>query len=86
MELWAARVWGEIVDDQLIVHHVRWSSQQAHKFSKTAAYRWSEFMEELRHLHLGAPRPEASAFAKMQSAYEATAEKTRSHDFVQSLL
>lgn len=33
---------------------------------------WSEFMEELRHLHLGAPRPEVSAFAKMQSAYEAT--------------
>lgn len=33
---------------------------------------WSEFMEELRHIHLGAPPPEVSAFAKMQSAYEAT--------------
>ena len=33
---------------------------------------WSEFMEELRHLHLGAPRPKRSVFAKMQSAYEAT--------------
>ena len=33
---------------------------------------WQEFMEELRHLHLGAPRPEASVFAKMQSAYEAS--------------
>ena len=32
---------------------------------------WSEFMEELRHLHLGAPRPEASVFARMKSAYEA---------------
>jgi len=32
---------------------------------------WSEFMEELRHLHLGAPRPEASVLAKLQSAYEA---------------
>jgi DNA-binding HxlR family transcriptional regulator len=32
---------------------------------------WSEFMDELRHLHLGAPRPAASALAKMQSAYEA---------------
>jgi hypothetical protein len=32
---------------------------------------WLEFMEELRHLHLGAPRPEVSALAKMQSAYEA---------------
>jgi DNA-binding HxlR family transcriptional regulator len=32
---------------------------------------WSEFMEELRHLHLGAPRPEGSVFARLQSAYEA---------------
>jgi DNA-binding HxlR family transcriptional regulator len=33
---------------------------------------WSEFMEELRHLHLGAPRPEVSVIAKMQAAYEAS--------------
>jgi DNA-binding HxlR family transcriptional regulator len=33
---------------------------------------WSAFMEELRHLHLGAPQPEVSVFAKMQAAYEAT--------------
>ena len=32
---------------------------------------WQEFMDELRHLHLGAPPPEVSAFAKMQTAYEA---------------
>lgn len=32
---------------------------------------WSEFMDELRHLHLDAPRPERSALARMQSAYEA---------------
>jgi DNA-binding HxlR family transcriptional regulator len=32
---------------------------------------WREFMDELRHLHLGAPRPERSALATMQSAYEA---------------
>jgi hypothetical protein len=32
---------------------------------------WSAFMDELRHLHLGAPRPRRSALAKMQSAYEA---------------
>jgi len=32
---------------------------------------WSEFMDELRHLHLGAPRPERSALARMQAAYEA---------------
>lgn len=33
---------------------------------------WSEFMDELRHIHLGAPRPKVSAFAKMEAAYEAT--------------
>ena len=32
---------------------------------------WSEFMDELRHLHLGGPRPERSALARMQAAYEA---------------
>jgi hypothetical protein len=32
---------------------------------------WSEFMEELRHLHLGAPRPDSSVFARLQSVYEA---------------
>ena len=31
---------------------------------------WSAFMEELRHLHLGAKRPEGSVFARLQSAYE----------------
>ena len=48
---------------------------------------WNDFMDELRHLHLNAPRPERSALAKMQSAYEAaTAKKTRSHDLVLPLL
>jgi DNA-binding HxlR family transcriptional regulator len=32
---------------------------------------WSKFMEELRHLHLGAPRPRVSVFAQLQSAYKA---------------
>jgi DNA-binding HxlR family transcriptional regulator len=32
---------------------------------------WSEFMEELRHLHLGAPKPQGSVQARMQSAFEA---------------
>lgn len=32
---------------------------------------WAEFMAELRHLHLGAPKPERSALAKLQAAYEA---------------
>ncbi|HVX98407.1 MAG TPA: hypothetical protein VHA55_01290 [Pseudorhodoplanes sp.] len=27
-------------------------------------------MEELRHLHLGAPRPQRSVFAELQAAYE----------------
>jgi DNA-binding HxlR family transcriptional regulator len=31
---------------------------------------WNEFMDELRHLHLGSPAPETSALAKMQAAYE----------------
>ena len=34
---------------------------------------WSEFMAELRHLHLGAPRPSVSVFARLQAAYEAEA-------------
>jgi hypothetical protein len=32
---------------------------------------WAEFMAELRHLHLGAPAPKVSVFAKLQAAYEA---------------
>ena len=36
---------------------------------------WSEFMAELRHLHLDAPAPEESVFARLQSAYEAAIAK-----------
>ena len=32
---------------------------------------WSDFMTELRHLHLGAPPPKESVFARLQAAYEA---------------
>jgi len=32
---------------------------------------WAAFMDELRHLHLGAPKPERSVFAELQAAYEA---------------
>lgn len=32
---------------------------------------WEAFMEELRHLHLGAPRPERSVFRELQKAYRA---------------
>jgi DNA-binding HxlR family transcriptional regulator len=35
---------------------------------------WEEFMDELRHIHLGAPQPAVSAFAKMEAAYLAAAE------------
>jgi DNA-binding HxlR family transcriptional regulator len=30
---------------------------------------WDAFMEELRFMHLGAPKPERSVFAEMQAAY-----------------
>lgn len=40
---------------------------------------WSRFMDELRHLHLGAPRPKVSVFAQLQSAYEAAMAEARSH-------
>ena len=32
---------------------------------------WSQFMEELRHFHLGAQAPEESVFSRLQSAYKA---------------
>jgi DNA-binding HxlR family transcriptional regulator len=32
---------------------------------------WDGFMEELRHLHLGAPAPKRSVFEELQTAYEA---------------
>ena len=32
---------------------------------------WADFMDELRHLHLGAPPPETSVIARMQAAYAA---------------
>ncbi|WEK06085.1 MAG: helix-turn-helix domain-containing protein [Candidatus Devosia phytovorans] len=32
---------------------------------------WADFMDELRHLHLGAEPPKRSALAQMQAAYEA---------------
>lgn len=31
---------------------------------------WSRIMSELRHLHLGAPRPKLSVLAELRSAYE----------------
>ncbi|HEY8576904.1 MAG TPA: helix-turn-helix domain-containing protein [Devosia sp.] len=37
----------------------------------------TDFMEELRHLHLGAPPPERSALAQMDAAYRAAAKGAR---------
>ena len=36
---------------------------------------WSEFIEELRHLHLEEPAPRGSVFSRLQSAYEAAIAK-----------
>lgn len=44
---------------------------RAHILEEGGPPLWCEFMEELRHLHLGAPRPKGSVLARMQSAYEA---------------
>jgi DNA-binding HxlR family transcriptional regulator len=37
---------------------------------------WSKFMDELRHLNLGAPRPKVSVFAQLQSAYDTAMAQT----------
>jgi DNA-binding HxlR family transcriptional regulator len=37
---------------------------------------WAEFMDELRHLHLGAPPPEESVLARMRVAYDAAMAET----------
>jgi DNA-binding HxlR family transcriptional regulator len=37
---------------------------------------WTAFMDELRFMHLGGPKPDRSAFAELQSAYLAVVAKT----------
>jgi DNA-binding HxlR family transcriptional regulator len=37
---------------------------------------WQDFMDELRHIHLGAPAPQQSALARMQAAYEEATGRT----------
>lgn len=39
---------------------------------------WAAFMDELRHLHLGAPAPRRSVFTKLQAAYDAAMARRRS--------
>jgi hypothetical protein len=31
---------------------------------------WADFMDELRHLHLGAPKPKRSVLAELEAAYQ----------------
>ncbi len=38
---------------------------------------WEAFMDELRHLHLGAPPPQTSVFGQLQQAYEAVVAQRR---------
>ncbi len=45
-------------------------SVRAELLEEGGARLWSAFMEELRHLHLGAPRPRRSVFGALQAAYE----------------
>lgn len=35
---------------------------------------WQDFMDELRHIHLGAPAPQRSAIAQMEAAYREAVE------------
>lgn len=53
-------------------------SVRAELLEKGGPALWAAFMEELRHLHLGARRPARSVFAELQAAYEkAMARKSR---------
>jgi DNA-binding HxlR family transcriptional regulator len=45
-------------------------SVRAQLLEKGGARLWNAFMDELRHLHLGAPRPARSVFGELQAAYE----------------
>ena len=45
-------------------------SVRAELLEKGGTPLWNAFMDELRHLHLGAPRPPRSVFGELQAAYE----------------
>lgn len=64
----------------LLVHMAAWGRRHTHP-SKELSVRaellekggpplWNVFMDELRHLHLGAARPARSVFGELQAAYE----------------
>jgi DNA-binding HxlR family transcriptional regulator len=72
----------------LLMHMAAWGRRHTHP-SKELSVRaellekggpalWNAFMDELRHLHLGAPRLARSVFGELQAAYEkALARHTR---------
>jgi DNA-binding HxlR family transcriptional regulator len=45
-------------------------SVRAELLEKGGPQLWDDFMDELRHIHLGAPRPARSVFDDLQAAYE----------------
>jgi DNA-binding HxlR family transcriptional regulator len=45
-------------------------SVRAELLEKGGAPLWNAFMDELRHLHLGRPRPARSVFGELSAAYE----------------
>jgi len=66
----------------LLAHMGAWGSRHTHA-SKESSVRaqllekggpplWDAFMDELRHLHLGAPRPARSVFGELRAAYQGT--------------
>ena len=53
-------------------------SVRAELLEEGGASLWNAFMDELRHLHLGAPRPASSVLEELQASYEkALARRTR---------
>ena len=71
----------------LLAHMGAWGSRHA-PASETLTVRarlleeggpalWDAFMEELRHIHLGAPAPARSVFAELQAAFAAAVARGR---------
>jgi DNA-binding HxlR family transcriptional regulator len=64
----------------LLAHMGAWGSRhtpvshllsiRARLFEEGGPAMWEAFMDELRHRHLGAPRPERSVSAELQAAFE----------------
>ena len=64
----------------LLVHMGAWGRRHTHPsrelsvraelLEKGGPPLWNAFMHELRHLHLGAPRPAHSVFRDLQTAYQ----------------